>query len=492
MEARDREHLTRIFHAKSLAVIGASLDPMKFGGLFLKAILDFGFKGRLYPVNPRGGEAQGIRFFREITELPDGIDLAAICVPREQVVPVLKACVAKGMAGAQILTAGFKEADDEVGEALEKEVAQVAAHGIRVVGPNCFGIYCPQSGLTMLPGNEFSHRSGPVGFISQSGGVCADLGQLARGCGLYFSLMVSYGNGCDLNAPELLEYLACDTETGIIGAYIEGVAEGRGLLSSLSLASANKPVLVWKAGLSETGRRAAASHTGSLAGSRGLWMGMLQQANVVSADGLEEFIDKAMAFINLPPCTGRRVAVVGGGGAISVEAADAAESCGLSVPRFSPRVQEELKDILPPPGNSVRNPVDVGHPMIPPQIISRLLEVTALVPDIDLLAVVQIPYHIIMSKKRFMPGYPGPLSNLGHHRELLDGMCRIRERCGKPMVLIMKNIAPATEDLEIEHIWREYRDLSLAAGFPVYPTPERAFRSLDAVTRYWQRRSVLI
>jgi hypothetical protein len=126
--------------------------------------------------------------------------------------------------------------------------------------------------------------------------------------------------------------------------------------------------------------------------------------------------------------------------------------------------------------------------MIPPQIISRLLEVTALQPDIDLLAVVQIPYHIIMSKKRFLPDYSGPLSNLGHQQDLLDELCRIRQGCGKPLVLIMKNIAPSIDHMEMERIWREHRDLSLTAGIPVYPSPERAFRSLAAVARYWHHR----
>ncbi len=301
MQAKDHELLHRIFHAKSLAIIGASLDTTKFGGLFLKAVLDFGFKGTLYPVNPQGGQIRGIRFLRDIAELPYGIDLAALCVPREYVISALEACLEKGIAGAEILTAGFKEADDTIGPRLEDEIGRIAAKGIRIIGPNCFGIYCPGSGLTILPGNEFSRQSGPVGFISQSGGICADLGQIAKGDGIDFSVMVSYGNGCDLNAPELLEYLTVDPDTRIIGAYIEGVIDGRALLRSLSGATRHKPVVMWKAGFGEAGTRAASSHTGSLAADESVWSAVMRQANAIPADGLEDLVDKIMMFLCLEP-----------------------------------------------------------------------------------------------------------------------------------------------------------------------------------------------
>ena len=158
----------------------------------------------------------------------------------------------------------------------------MAKQGFRILGPNCFGVYCPESGLTILPGQNFSRETGPVGFLSQSGGLCADLGQTAKGLGIRFSKMVSYGNGCDVAACDLLEYFVADEKTSIIAGYVEGLEDGPRFLRILGKNGGKKPVILWKAGLTATGSRAVMSHTGSLGGSSAVWNAAFKQAGVSS------------------------------------------------------------------------------------------------------------------------------------------------------------------------------------------------------------------
>ena len=244
--ASDRlEEFAPMFYPKSHAVIGASANTRKFGGRFLATLLGFGYGGKLYAVNPQESEILGLETFARVGDIPEPVDFASIAVPARAVPEAVEECLAKGIKAVQILSAGFTEAGEE-GRRLEEEVARTAARGIRIIGPNCFGIYCPAGGLTILPGERLPKESGPVAFISQSGGYAVRVPRRASGWGVRFSKVISYGNACDVNECDLVEYLHQDPETKIITGYIEGVKDGSRFFKLLQEVCQTKPVILWK------------------------------------------------------------------------------------------------------------------------------------------------------------------------------------------------------------------------------------------------------
>nr|HOO47703.1 CoA-binding protein [Deltaproteobacteria bacterium] len=305
----------RIFHPKNIAIIGVSSKGSMFGSGIFNSLSAIGFEGGIYPVNPKGGEFNGRRLYENIGEIPAEIDFAIIAVPAERVPAALEECRTAGVAGVEILSAGFSETDTQRGRELEEEIRRIAARGIRVVGPNCFGIYCPASGLTLLPGPDLSRQSGHVAFLSQSGGMSIDFAHIGKWMGVRFSKVISFGNGADLRETELLEYLGDDPETKVIGMYIEGVKDGRGFFEVLKSVAAKKPVIINKGGLSQAGSRAVASHTASMGGSKVIWESLLRQAGAVQVDDLWEMAHTCLVFSHLPERVCRGITIAGGGGA---------------------------------------------------------------------------------------------------------------------------------------------------------------------------------
>lgn len=476
------EELEPIFYPKSLAVIGASADERKFGGGFLRALVEFGFKGQIYPVNPQGTEVLGLKMYPNVRDIPDSVDLAHIMVPARVVPSVLEDCVAKGVKGAQIFTAGFSETGEEEGRRLEAELVAISRKGIRLIGPNCFGVYCPASGLTLLPGYDFPKESGPVAFLSQSGGYATEFSREAKGWGVRFSKVISYGNACDLNEADFLEYLAQDSETRIITAYIEGTREGQRFRRLVQGVSRTKPVIIWKAGLTEAGSRAVRSHTGSLSGEEAAWDALFKQSGALRVKSLEELIDTTVAFLHLPPATGRRVAVIGGGGGISVAAADACEQVGLSVPLLAGHLQKELRQILPLAGTSVRNPVDVGAPIIPPEALQKVLESAAGAENIDTLIATQAIHLFFTGRMRTLFDTGGTFI-----QDSLQIPVEIKKRLGKPVIMVLPMGSTEVEMMDGEKLRREFCGFYLSQGIPVYPTLERAARAVANVVQYYER-----
>jgi acyl-CoA synthetase (NDP forming) len=470
-----------------LAVIGASSDTTKFGNIILSALLEIGFAGPIYPVNTEGGEINGLKTYRSLEEIHGEVDFAVLTIPAPAVKSSLEECLRKGVRGVEILTSGFRETGTPEGRQLEEEIARFARRGIRILGPNCFGVYCPESGLTILPGQNFSRETGPVGFLSQSGGLCADLGQIAKGLGIRFSKMVSYGNGCDVAAGDLLEYFFADPKTRIIAGYLEGVDDGPRFLKILRENKGKKPVILWKAGLTETGSRAVMSHTGSLSGAAEVWSSGLKQAGVVQAGSAEEMIDVLYAFLYLPPNAGPRVALLGGGGAIGVAASDSLDRLGLSVPVLSPPILEKLRAVFPPVGNSLKNPVDLGNPMIPPPMLRKVMEAAGEDERIDTLIVIQILFYILYQVRHRLRMDHQPLSQFSFQPELLKTCREIREKYQKAIILVLPDIVTDGKMIDLEIEWRRERDHYQAAGFPVFKTLDRAARALSHFVKYHQR-----
>jgi len=476
------EELKPIFYPKTLAVIGASADERKFGGGFLRSLQEFGFKGKIYPVNPQGTEIFGLKMYPSARDIPEPVDLAHIMVPARVVPNVLEDCVAKGVKGAQIFTSGFTETGEEEGRRLEDELVRIPRKGIRLIGPNCFGVYCPASGLTLLPGYDFPKESGPVAFLSQSGGYAAEFSREAKGLGIRFSKVISYGNACDLNEADFMEYLAQDPETKIITAYMEGPKAGRQFMRLVQEVSKTKPVIIWKAGLTKAGARAVSSHTGSLSGEEAAWDALFKQSGAIRVKSLEELIDTTVAFLHLPPTTGRRVAVCGGGGGISVAAADACEQVGLSVPSFAAEIREQLRQILPPAGTSIRNPVDFGAPILPPVIIEKMLEIAASVKNIDTIIATQALHYILSGKLSFLFDTSGSFV-----QDSVQAPVNIKRRFGKPVIMVLPIGSDEVEMIDAERGRREIQAIYLNEGIPVYPTLERAARAVANVIAYYEK-----
>jgi acyl-CoA synthetase (NDP forming) len=351
--------LNDIFYPRSIAVVGASSEPFNFNTqMFLDALIDFGYKGEIYPINPKFDQVSGLKSYQNILHVPGVVDNVTCLIPAATTPQLLRDCVAKKVKVVQLFTAGFAETGEDEGRRLQAELVNIArSGGVRIIGPNCVGIYCPKSGISHCP--DFPKEPGKVSFITQSGSYTYLLVRMAAPRGVRFSKVVSYGNASDINEIDLLDYLAHDPETEIICAYIEGTRDGQQLLRVLTEAAARKPVIIVKKGCTEAGSRGARSHTGALAGDDAVWEGAIKQAGALRVEDVEEMVDMLVTFLFLPLPQSKKTVVVGAGGGVSVRASDECEAGGLILPRIPEGLRVELKRFIPLAGSMLRNPVDV-------------------------------------------------------------------------------------------------------------------------------------
>jgi len=487
MDRRDRAVLDRMFVPRGFAVIGGVGGVGSFGYNIVVSHLLYGYPGNLYPISPQGGEIVGHTVYKTLRDVPGPVDLVSIAVPASAVPGVLRECLEFGIPGAQIHTAGFAETGDDRGKALQAEISQIASEGIRVVGPNCFGIHCPKGGVTLLPGFDYSKKRGTVAMISQSGGIANDFAHEAQIAGIGLSKVISYGNGCDLGAVELLEYLADDPDTEYIAAYLEGVQDGRRFLQTVRNISSPKPVIIWKGGLTPLGGQATMSHTGSLGGEARIWEGALNQAGSIAVEGLEEMIDTLIALTYLKH-RGRRIALVGGGGAIGVFSSDLAYRWGLEIPPFSTATQKRLRDLFPTPGNSVLNPLDTGTPALPLALLNPMLEEILVKEPIDTMVLIMLLHALEVVSPAFS-GKVGitPPPRGSYFESLLKTLSRLKEETGKDIILVFQNRARLIENIEVESLFRTVSRQYQEAQIPVYTEPERALRGIRNAARMAQR-----
>ena len=446
--------LDALFYPRSVAIVGLPRE-MKSGSIFLMGLKDQGFPGEIYPVHPVAQEIQGIKAFPNVSAIPGPVDLAIVLVPHHSALPVIQECGRKGVKGAVLFTAGYKELGTDSGKAMEEQLVAVArASGMRLIGPNCMGLYCPESGLSFFP--RLSTDPGPVGIISHSGSLANILGRMAPKRGIRFSKVASLGNEADLNSTDFLVYLGSDPKTRVIGAYIENVKNGPAMLRTLQEISKEKPSILWKAGLTPQGSRAAASHTGALAGSKGVWEGVTRQAGAVTVVGFEAWVDALAGFCLFPEQWGDRVAIVSGPGGLAVGAADACSLAGLRLADLSPETCSALAEFVPPTGTSLRNPIDVGFTgALDISIYERATRVAAEDPGVDALLIIGRGLT--------------PESN----RQYIESMINAQHRSGKPFLMVD---IPVT-DLELgEHFGK--------AGIPFFETAERALATYALYRRY--------
>jgi len=344
-----------LFEPRAVAVIGASASPEKIGFRIVENILRSGYRGCVFPINPRGGEILKLPAYADLADIEEEIDVAVIAIPAERVLSAVAACGAKGVKHLVIITSGFSEVGDL--ETERRIVQSAREHGMRILGPNIFGIYSAASSLdaTFGPGGI---APGPVAIITQSGALgIAMIGKTAtESVGL--SALVSVGNKADIDEADLLEYLADDERTRAILMYIEGVKNGDRLARTLSEVTRRKPVVVIKSGRSKRGSMAAASHTGSLAGADEVFDSVMRQCGVLRAESVQEAFTWVRYLATSPRPPGEEAVIVTNGGGIGVMATDACEKHGVRLYDDQPVLAEAFSDVMPDFGSS-KNPVDL-------------------------------------------------------------------------------------------------------------------------------------
>ena len=408
--------LEEILHPKSIAVVGASGGGR--GGQFVQPLLELGYKGKIYPVNPKYPEVLGMKTYPTLRDIPGPVDFVISVVPAREVLKMMEDAAQKGVKGIHLFTARFSETGRSQAALLEQEILRLAkSMGIRLIGPNCMGVYYPAEGISFQ--DEFPKKSGPVGLASQSGNVAGEIVHNAGQRGVYFSKAISYGNAIDLNESDYLEYFAQDSETKTILMYIEGVKDGRRFFDVLRRTTPVKPVIIMKGGKGQAGARATASHTASLAGSTQVWQAMVAQAGAVSVETPDELIDLAASFCFLPRIMGKRVGVAGGAGGASVIAADECEKAGLEVVPLPPEFREEMKNRGISIWDWLSNPADLSIRENDDFSVGTVLEMMAKNPHFDLLIAIMGHMH-----RRFM-GADLTIEQYVNEQYCLD-RCRIK------------------------------------------------------------------
>lgn len=469
-----RASLEAVFYPRSIAVVGASANPDTPGYDYVKSLQEFGFKGPIYPVNPRVEEILGLKAYPSVRDIPESVDYVISCIPNDYILELVDDCAARGVKVLQLFTGRFSETGRREAVELEKRLLiKARAAAIRIVGPNCMGLLHPAHGVSFR--RDMLREAGPIGFLSQSGNLLFELTHLAGSRGLLFSKAISYGNALDLNESDFLEYLAEDAETKVIGAYVEGVGDGRRFFSALKRAVSAKPVVVLKGGRTAAGGRAAASHTAALAGASAVWRAAVKQAGALAVDTVEDLADMLLAFAYMRPGTGSRLGMVGGGGGRSVLTADLCEELGLSVPPLPADVERKVVERAPDLAGWVTNPVDqsilAGSGLGGGQVLEWFDES----PEIDLL--------LGNMNEAWAFGRPNADEILAR---VADRFIKVARRTGKPFAVVL-----GPSDYPDERRWRiasEMRERLVGADIAVFPNVERAVRALARLSSYWQAR----
>lgn len=456
--------LDRFFNPASVAVVGASRTPGKAGNTVVSNILEFGFGGRLYPVNPGAGEILDLRCYRSLSDLPEVPDLVVGVLPRKKARDLVIECARVGVSHLVLPTAGFSDVG-EAGREMEEDVLSPAREaGIRLMGPNSIGTVCTSGNLATSIVTLDRIRKGGISLFGQTGMFSSGIARWIDTSEHFgISKIACLGNKADVDESDLLEYLSGDVETRVIGVYTEGVRDGARFARVLKDVASRKPVLVLKSGRTETGRRAIASHTGALSGSDGIFAGLIEQAGAVRVGDFEEMFECARAFEWQPLPQGNRVGVVSITGVGCVLAADCAGGFGLEMPppgaATVARMSESMPSWVP-----AANPADIwaaieafGPESAYTTVSSALLDDGA----IDSLVVI---FTVI----------PESEMDVARMFERLKG-----EHPEKPLAAVLM-----AGDAGMRSQWKRSLETS---GFPTYTSPERALRAIGAMWRYASR-----
>jgi acyl-CoA synthetase (NDP forming) len=479
MEAGDKV-FDYIFNPRNVAIIGASPSD-----LATHAQMKTKIRERLYLVNPKYTEVRGKKCYPSILDVEAQIDYVIIVVSASLLPRVLEECIRKGVKVAQIFTAGFSETGIPEWAKQEEELKQMAKGRIRLIGPNCFGVYCPKSGLSIVP--ESPTEEGHIGVVAQSGSFAESFSYFAKTKNLRFSKVISYGNAADLDGADFLEYLADDADTKLIGFYIEGTKNGSQLSAALSRAAKKKPVIAIKGGMTSQGMRAAASHTAALAGSPDIWRGLFKQCGALQVEDFDEMANALMALDTSPLPAGRAIALITNSGGFSVIQTDMCLKAGIEVPRFSPETVAALRTLVPAAGTSIGNPLDawpIYYNIGPAGNIADIIRIVAADRNIQSLI-------FQFDQFRYLRRIMG--QGIGAHMErlialMIEGCEQARQKEHKP-VMITVSLDPYLEDEEDRHYNLLLKRTFAARGFPVFANLNATVKATANLCRYREKGS---
>ena len=379
--------LERLFSPRGIAVIGATEDETRPGGQAVSALTSYGYRGGVYPVNPKYRELRGLTCYASLSAIERVVDIAVIALPAAAAVGMVKTCGERGIPYAVVLGGGFREVGPEGIRRQAEMLEHARAHGVRILGPNCLGIsnihervFAAFGSLARPP----LHKPGPVSMVMQSGGFGNSIGFRCADAGIGFRLMIASGNEADLTAPELIEALIDDPATEIILAYLEGVADGRALMAAATRAlAAGKPILIWKAGKSRQGIRAAATHTANMTGEYDVWRAAFRQTGIIEIRDTEQAADYIKVLLTRRLPRGRNVAIVSPSGGSAVAFSDSADEYGLTLVKPGEETAAAIREAMPN-AVSLDNPIDLAANAISERnrpAFQRLIQ--ALLNDLD-------------------------------------------------------------------------------------------------------------
>jgi acetyl coenzyme A synthetase (ADP forming)-like protein len=443
-----------LFEPDSIAIVGASREELKIGHIVLRNLLESGYEGKIYPVNPKSEEILGVKCYPTLLDIPGEVQAAVVCVPNVLVPKVMEQCGEKKIKAAIIITAGFKEIGKE-GAELEHQVSAIARrYGIRVLGPNCLGLINTQKKMNATFTRNYP-KEGSIGISSQSGAICSTLLDWASEINVGFSKFISVGNKVDMEEADILRYLRDDPSTKVIGMYVEGMAHGIQFMEEAEATSRIKPIIALKAGRTASGAKAASSHTGAISSSDKVYDAAMSQTGVIRVHTLEELFDLLLVFSNMPlPSQGGGLAIITNAGGLGVMAADACGDFGLRMATFTNETVAKLRSYLPEEAN-IYNPVDV----IGDAKADR--------------------YEFAMQTVMDDPGVVAVLVLLAP-TDLVDipGVAKMVASYAGTATMPITTCFVGGEDA------REGIKILRSAGIPNYESPDRAVRSLSAMVEY--------
>lgn len=463
--------LTGTFNADSIAIIGASETPGKAGERRIRSLIEAGFRGKIYPVNPKRDSIFSIKAYPDLKEIGDSVDLVVAVVPVNSVPSVVSASVEKKAKGVVIITAGLGETGDE-GKKIEREILDISQKGnLRIIGPNCSGIFNAQKNINLL--GIPAIPKGPFSVVAQSGNVIDSLSHYAKLKKIGFSKIASVGNAIDVGFAEYLEFLGDDPDTKVILLYMEGVKDGRKFVQVAREVSKVKPIIAIKVGRSEAGKRAASTHTGSVAGNELIVEAAFNQAGIIRAYSVDEMFDMAKTLVGLPKPKGKRVVVLSEGGGDNAITVDNVVMQGLEVNVLSGETQNKLRPFILE-GLKPINPVDYGGTAEenPHKIIPACCEVCMQDDSVDML---------------ILTGFFGGFNEIiAPHVEEFE-----KETSRKLVKLVQKYRKPLLVNSSFANEKIEALSLLEQEGIPVVESSERVARCASALVRFTENENRL-
>ncbi len=451
--------LDKFFAPKAVTVVGASREEGKVGHSLIKNLTGHGFKGPVYPVNPKAADIMGLKCFPDIASLPDGVDLAVIAIPAKLVPSAIEECGRKGIGAAIVISAGFKEVGEK-GKELEQQLFNASmASGVRILGPNCLGLISTQCNLDASFAAHYPEK-GDIAVLSQSGALCTAILDWAVRNHIGFSKLISIGNKVDIDEEGLIEALSDDPDTRVIVGYLEDITNGPHFMRTAERVTKKKPIILIKAGTTDAGSKAASSHTGSIAGARMAYQCAFRRSGVLQAPSLEALFDYAQIFSYQPLLKDRKIAVLTNAGGPGIMAADAVENIGLQFAEISEAAKDKLRKFLPAAAN-VANPIDILGDA-PAEVYGKALNIILDEEGVDGIVVLLTPQAMI---------------DVEEAARQIVAACRGRTKPVAASFIGAERVSNGIEILQKNRI-------------PHYPTPERAVEALGMLGEYakWLER----